>query len=572
MPNSKIENLFNLALSATPTERNEAEDLGVGYNENDNTWEVVVRYNGNLQEIIDMGVVVTPLIGGYAVLTVPEPLINTITGLPQIEYMEKPKSLYFAVQQGKAVSCFNRNLTGRGTIVAILDSGVDYRHPDFINEDGSSRILYIWDQSIAGNPPEGYNIGTEYNNAQINEALLQTNTEDRLRIVPSSDRSGHGTHVLGIAAGNGRASNGRFAGCAPECDIIVVKLGTTRMNAFPMTTELMQGINYIIQKSLELGKPVAINISYGNSYGSHTGRSLLETYINDISNVWKNTIQIGTGNEGATGRHISGILKDSAQTIELIVNEYTPSFSIQIWKNYYDEMDISIIAPDGSSSGIIPVAPGTDRFRVGEAELLIYYGEPTPYSINQEIFIQLIPSDLFFRNGVWKIVLTPRKIINGSYDMWLPSGDALNTGTRFLRPTVNTTLTIPSTASSAISVGAYDSTTDEVAYFTGRGYTRDMVIKPDIVAPGVNITSAAPGGGYEIRSGTSMATPFVTGAASLLMQWGIVEGNDPFLYGEKVKAYFLRGARQLPGYEVWPNPQAGYGALCVAESIPREQY
>lgn len=133
-----------------------------------------------------------------------------------------------------------------------------------------------------------------------------------------------------------------------------------------------------------------------------------------------------------------------------------------------------------------------------------------------------------------------------------------------------TTLTIPSTASGVISVGAYNDSNLAYADFSGRGFTRQTrQVKPDLAAPGVDIITAKAGGGYEAVTGTSFAAPFVTGSAALLMQWGIVDGNDPFLYGEKVKAYLIRGARHLPGYTEWPNERVGYGALCVEESIPK---
>lgn len=575
MQDEKIENQLNMALEATPDERERSSSLNTGYDISDNTWEVVVRYNGGLDELYDMGITVTILNGGYAVLNLNQSLIEEIARLPQIEYIEKPKSLYFEVQQGKSASCFtsvyNRlNLTGRDILVAVIDSGVDYAHPDFINDDGTTRILYLWDQSVSGNPPKGYNMGTEYTAEQINEALRADTLSERNRIVPSRDVSGHGTHVLGIACGNGRASGGKYTGCAPQADIIAVKLGSLRSNAFPMTTELMQGINYVINKAAELNKPVAVNISFGNSYGSHTGTSLIETFIDEISGVYKSVICIGTGNEGAQKRHYHGRISDSEQNVEILVYEYTPAFSIQIWKNYYDDFNVTINAPDGTGSGTISKISGTQRISLYDTEILIYYGEPTPYSLLQEIYIEMIPNGNFFSSGIWSLKFSPVRIVDGDYNIWLPAGAALSTSTSFLVPSAEVTLTIPSTARRAISVGAYNSNTMQPAPFSGRGYPVSLIAgKPEIVAPGVDITSAAPGGSYDVRSGTSMATPFVTGAAALLMQWGIVEGNDPFLYGEKVKAYLINGARQLPGQEETPNPITGFGALCVAESIPR---
>ena len=201
--------------------------------------------------------------------------------------------------------------------------------------------------------------------------------------------------------------------------------------------------------------------------------------------------------------------------------------------------------------------------------ILLYYGKPGPYSVAQEIYLDFIPKENYLEEGLWRIRLTPREIVEGNFDFWLPSASVLSRSTRFLRPSPETTLTIPSTAAGVISVGAYDDAYQSFADFSGRGFTRmTRQVKPDLVAPGVGIITARSGGGYETVTGTSFATPFVTGSAALLMQWGIVDGRDPFLYGEKIKAYLRRGARHLPGYSQWPNPELGFGTLCLSDSIP----
>jgi subtilisin family serine protease len=412
--------------------------------------------------------------------------------------------------------------------------------------------------------------GTLFTQEKINEALAQTSKQAQMRIVPSSDTSGHGTHVAGIAAGNGRASEGRNKGVATESELLIVKLGRPISNSFPSTTQLMTAIDFVIRTALKLGKPVAINLSFGNNYGSHDGRSVLENYIDDATGVWKNSIIIGTGNEGASRTHTGGILQNNkVEVIEMVIGEAIPGMNLQIWKNYFDDVDISIVHPSGRRVGPIQEILGTQQFRLGETEILLYFGEPQPLNSAQEVYFEFIPTRDFISSGVWKIELTPKKIVVGNYDMWLPATATIGKQSGFLFPMPELTLTTPSTALNAISVGAYDARTDSVASFSGRGYTRDgSYIKPDLVAPGVDITSASPGGGYTVRSGTSMATPFVTGAAALLMQWGIVQGNDPYLYGEKMRAYLIKGTRPLAAFLEYPNPQVGYGALCVRDSIP----
>lgn len=576
----KLENLLNLALDADQGERERSEELDVGYDKEENVWELIVKYSGTLEAVRQTARSVTELLNGYAVIVIEEERIGQLAQLPEVEFIEKPKKLYFQTDVGRQVSCIDivqdmpLSLRGKGTLIGIVDSGIDYENAEFRNEDGTTRIVSLWDQSVNGRPPAGYLAGTEYTREQIDAALATEDKEVRRQMVKTSDVSGHGTAVAGIAAGNGRGSEGRrFRGAAPEAELIIVKMGAPREGGFPRTTELMRGVDYIVRKAVELRRPVAINISFGNTYGSHDGTSLVERFLNDIADMWKNVICIGSGNEGASAGHVSGkVRRQISETVELAVQQREPALSIQIWKSYVDEMGVSVISPSGRQAGPFYEFLGAQRYILGDTELLIYYGEPKPYSVKQEIYLSLLPGKQYIESGVWKIVLTPGRIVDGEYQMWLPTQTSLNMGTAFLQPNSMSTLTIPSTASLAVTVAAYDARTFSHADFSGRGpagmYEGENVLKPDIAAPGVRVTAPVPGGGYQSFSGTSFAAPFVTGSAALLMEWGIVRGNDPYLYGEKVKAYLRKGAKQLAGYERWPNALLGYGALCVRDSLP----
>ena len=581
MDSQKIENQLNLALDTPEQQRERTLNLNVGFDEVTREWELIVRYNTGLQPVAEqVGFRYVELLNNYAVITIPENRINLLSRFTEIEFIEKPKRLFYEVSYGRSISCVPQVerapflLTGRGVLVGVVDSGIDYSHPDFRNNDGSSRILAFWDQTVRPTgdlaPPEGYVEGTLFTQERINEALAQTSRQAQMTIVPSVDTSGHGTHVAGIAAGNGRGSGGRNRGVATESELVVVKLGRPIQNSFPSTTQLMTAVDFIIRTALLVGRPVAINMSFGNNYGSHDGRSLLESYLNDAAGVWKNNIIVGTGNEGASRTHTGGVLRNNQVEIkELVVGEAIPGINLQIWKNYFDSFEVSIIHPNGRRIGPIPEILGTQQFRLGETEILLYFGEPQPHNSSQEIYFEFIPIRDYVNSGIWRIELTPRNIVVGDYNMWLPATATIGRQSGFLLPGPEFTITIPSTAARVISVGAYDPRTDSLAPFSGRGFLQvGLPIKPDLVAPGVDITSASPGGGYSVRSGTSMATPFVTGAAALLMQWGIVEGNDPFLYGEKMRAYLIRGTRELAAFSVYPNAQVGYGALCVRDSIP----
>ena len=597
----KIENQLNLALSITEEERQKSESLDIGYDLEEKEWELIVKYSGTLERVRTRAVYVTELTGGYAIIQIKESQIKELAAFPEVEFIEKPKSLYFQIENGRRVSCIDEvqaapffssigqeglednqqkkqsfPLLGKDVLIGIVDSGIDYENPDFRNADGTTRILALWDQTLQnGKPPQEYHIGTEFTSEQINEALRMEVREERYRIVPSRDTSGHGTAVAGIAAGNGRGSkNGKYRGAAPEAGLLIVKMGGAGETGFPRTTQLMRGVDYIVRKAEELKKPVAINISFGNTYGSHDGTSLLERYLNTVSERWKNVICVGSGNEGTTAGHAAGEYRKGVMTeVQLAVQQREKSFSLQIWKSYVDEVAITIVDPSGNHSGRLEEKEGTQRIQIGETELLVYYGEPKPYSVRQEIYISFLPQNEFVTAGVWKIQMMPGQVVDKLWQMWLPVQNALNIGTAFLKPDSYTTLTIPSTASLVITVAAYNALTFSYADFSGRGpaqiYEGENANKPDLAAPGVRVMAPVAGGGYAEFTGTSFATPFVTGSAALLMEWGIVKGNDPYLYGEKVKAYLRRGARQIPGYERWPNGELGYGRLCLSESIPK---
>jgi minor extracellular serine protease Vpr len=569
-----VDNQLNLALDVPESVRERTLDLDVGFQPETNTWELIVKYSGSLDRIRqELNIGVVELSGGYAIITIPENLIDILTGYEEIIFIEKPKRLFYEVNEGRLASCINPvqqapySLFGEGVLIAVIDSGIDYSHPDFRNDDGTTRIAALWDQTIPGSPPQGFRIGTLYTREQINEAL-QLPMPQRLDVVPSTDLSGHGTHVAGIAAGNGRASSGLYRGVASSSELLIVKLGESVGSSFPRTTQLMEALEFAVQYAISVGKPLAVNISFGNNYGSHSGRSILESFIDDISNMGRTGIVIGTGNEGAEGNHAQGILQmGSVEIVDFTISNFEFSLNLQIWKNYYDHFDITIVAPNGVRVGPIPSILGTQQFQVAQTEILLYYGKPTPFNAQQEIYIEFIPTNRYINSGVWRIELVPRQIVVGNYDMWLPTGGVKSPATRFLLSSEYTTLTIPSTAFRAISVGAYNAFTGSYAPFSGRGFTRDQGIKPDIVAPGVNINSCAPGGGYSRRSGTSMAAPFVTGSAALLMEWGIIQGNDPYMYGEKLKAYLIDGARPLRIETVYPNRTLGYGALCLENTF-----
>lgn len=559
----KFENQLNLALDLSEEERERSKDLDAGYDKETDQWEIIFRYAGTLDTIRWSDTTrIEPLSMGYAIAYIKEDELEAFGANEQVIYIEKPKNLLLSRQPSIAASCMLSvknpplSLTGRGVFVAVIDTGIDIFHPDFIDENGDTKIYALWDQTVKGSPPKPFLNGNLYTKEEINKVLHSESGRYDFR---SRDRSGHGTHVDSICAG--------INGVAPEAELIVVKLGDTREKGFPRTTQLMTALQYVINEASQAGRPVAVNISYGHNYGDHRGNSLLERFISQIAQQWKCTICIGTGNEGNSGKHKQGKLIKEEQKILLDIAPFEQNLNLQIWKDFVDELRIQLESPSGISYEITD-QQGKSQYAYGNTIVFVYNGYPTPYNVRQEIFLSFIVQEgNHIESGQWNLTLIPRNIRNGEYQMWLPVSLGSNQETRFLEPDKEFTLTIPSTAEKVISAGAYDVRYQSYADFSGRGDQRYGVKKPDLVAPGVGILAAAPGGGENSLSGTSMATPFVTGAAALLMEWGIIRKNDPYLYGERIKAYFHKGARKMNGFLDYPNNEIGYGKLCVAASL-----
>ena len=522
-----------------------------------NVEEVIVQYVGDAKEVFQArDIEYQVLLGGYAIIRVTVEQLQQLRQDERILYIERPEALYYESDIRKQEAWLEfvckpqLELTGRGVIMAYLDSGIDYRHPEFINQEGKSRIITILDLSRE--------VVYEYNQEIINEALSLNLTEAR-KLVPELDYSGHGTHVAGIGSGN--------SGVAPGSDIIMVKLGSGGMDV-SNTANLMRGIDFVVREALRREQPIVINISYGNSYGAHNGSSMVEQYLETVLNYGKVTIVVGAGNEGSARGHFSGIITGEMEMVELSIGEFQPRMYIQLWKRYEDELRIEVVPPGGRGVEI-DISSGIRRYTLAEDELVVGIYGPTPRQRYQEIVIEIVPLNDYVQEGIWRFLVSSVIEKEVRFDMWLPVSEGLSPLTGFVKSSPDITITIPGTASRVITVGAYDTRFNQVAAFSGRGYTWNSgEIKPDLVAPGVGIVSASIGGGYTAKSGTSMAAPFVAGGAALLMEWGIVLNNDQFLYADKVKAYLVKGARPLNEGEVYPNPLAGNGRVCVEESFP----
>lgn len=595
MESEKLEDILQLSLSSTKEQRERSDVLNVGVLDGGTVRELIVKYSGSLDRLREQGIEAEELLAGYAVVRLPEEKIGTLTDFWEVEYVEMPKNLQTGLYEAKRVSCIlpltgsmaggsraesgnqaergsqiengsraGKGLGGKGILVAVLDSGIDYFLEDFRNGDGSSRIAFLWDQEL----------GREFSKEELDAALAEKSREAAYEKIPSIDRSGHGTAVAAIAAGSNPSA--LLRGVAPEATLLIVKL-SQKQNGYPHTLQLMQAVSWALKKARLLGMPLAVNISFGNSYGPHDGSSLLTRFLDNASESGRTIICVGSGNEGASGGHFSGrLFEGEEQAAEIAVGEYERTLNIQVWKDYADEIDILLTSPSGQTAAVQYGARGRLDVILGQTEALIYAGEPSPYSVRQEIFFDLLAVGEFVEAGIWKVRLIPKKIVSGAVQMYLPGAQARSADTRFVRPDAELTLTVPSTAQKVITVGAMQPYYEAYADFSGRGErmsAQNRLVfaetKPDLTAPGVDLLVPAAGGGSRSVTGTSFAAPLVTGTAALLMEWGIVRGNDRYLYGEKVKAYLRRGARPLRGEREVPNERAGYGALCASQSLPQ---
>ena len=536
------------------------DELGYKYETEGGNIELTILYRGTPEQtkafIEGLGGSFQDLDFNFAVVTIPSQRLEELAASPTIQYIELPKSLYQQDQESNRVSCIfqlspNYEVSGEGVLVGFIDSGIDYTHPAFMNSAGTTRIEYIYDLSTGGNI---------YNKQMIDEAIKAPNPYS---IVPSTDSTGHGTHVAGIACAGGKI-NQMYRGAAPNASIAMVKAAR---GVAVLSSQIMQGIKFLLDKSKELNMPLVINISLSTNDGAHNGSSLLEQYIRTVANLERVSIVIAAGNEGDAGHHIGRELaKTQRETFNIASDER--SIVMNLYKSILPNISINIINPTGQSSGAVTIQEGYIQGGIGRDRYDIYASGAKPFELNSEIKIILSTRNEFLLTGVWTLEINILNEYTGQYSIWLPVIEGLNPGTKFLEPNQFNTLGIPATVDNIIAVGSYNYRTNNLSSFSGRGdLSWQGVIRPDLTAPGEDIAGPVPNGGYDNKTGTSMATPQVAGICALMMQWGIVKGNDPYLFGQRLKYYLIRGAKRRRTDVTYPNPSWGYGEVCVFESL-----
>lgn len=469
------------------------------------------------------------------------------------------------------------SLSGKGVLVGFLDSGIDYTHPAFRNENGTTRILRIWDQTIQdGTPPAGLNYGSEYTDEMINSALF---SPDPFQIVPSRDETGHGTAVAGIACGS-PDSGADFTGAAPESSILFVKLKPAKQylrNYFLIPdaadayqeSDLMLGIRYLTDVSRQLRMPLVICISLGTNQGDHTGNTPLEEVLTSAQFNAGVYVVTGTGNEAGMGHHYLGRISSQGEVvdIELLVDQPTRGFSIEFWADAPELYSIGFTSPLGET--IQPIQPRNDttldfRFLLEESRIFLTYGIVEMQTGSQLALLR-------FQNpsqGIWRIRIVNKTFINGTFHLWLPITGLVDPEIRFYAPNSDTTLVIPSCAAALVSASTYNAFNSSLFINSGRGFTRNNLIKPDFAAPGVDLTAPRVGqaGGYTAMTGSCASSALTAGAAALFVEGGLRQEQPRYFTAEEIKSLFLRGTMRSNIY-TYPNREWGYGTMNVYETF-----
>lgn len=508
----------------------------------------------------------------------------TSTGDYFFSYRSIPK-LYGLMQEGGSIGGFDPNsliesgitqiqreplaLTGRGVVICIIDTGIDYTSPVFRNADGSSRILAIWDQTIqTGEPPEGFQYGTEYTREEINRALQ---AEDPYSIVPSRDDIGHGSSLASAAAGSRLSGGFSFQGAAPDADIVVVKLKQCkqylrRFYLIPQNVpayqenDIMLAVQYADGFAETFRRPVVMCLGLGTNYGDHTGSSPLGRYLSAIAVKRSRAVVVAGGNEGNAGHHFQGRLGSPASggansmDVEVRVSDGAEGFFLELWGSLPDIFNVSIRTPGGER---VPAV----RLGLRDAITYSFIYERSKVTIAGFLVESASGEELVWIRvqdptpGIWTFRVEAADIHNGDFNMWLPITQFLSAPVYFTEPSPYITLTEPSLSSRVICVSTYNAANGSFYVDSGRGFSRCGAIRPDFAAPGVNVSTV---NGRESES--SLAAAITAGAVAQFMQWAVVEQNNSVVESQEIKNYLIRGASRDADM-IYPNREWGYGRL-----------
>lgn len=551
----------------------------------------ILYYFGNIEDAfkrVDYAFVysVGPL---FTIATVKKGMIDSLLeDVNEIYYAEKsyPYTLsglekVNSLSEYKFINEENPTLNGEGVIVGIISTGIEYLNKRFTTESNNSRIIAIWDQTIEGGkgPLVPLSYGSEFSKEDIDNAIkAKALGNDPYSIVKHKDEVGYGTAVAGIVGGRKLYLEDPFISVAPKCEFAIVKLkeakkSTLEVNGVEETgvpvyesTDIRFAIVYLAQLQIKENKPMVIYLSVGTNVGGHDGASPMELFIDYYANRRGLEIVTDTGSQGDTETHTSGVIQKTGdeKTIEINVDVNQKNIYVAIWFTRPDKVSIGIIPPTGSPIKRIPpvLLNGEEiLIDIGDSRASIQFYLSTTNGIQ---YVTILIRNV--NSGIWKINVIGDYIVEGSYDAWLYQRELLSQGTKFMNPDPFVTLTIPSTSNTTSTTSYFDSETGIAVAKSGKGYTRDGRIEPEVSSPGTNILTTWLNEENISVSGASAAAAIITGAIALILQWGIVDGNDKNLYSPKIKTYLIRGVVREPNIE-YPNKEYGYGRLSIDKLI-----
>jgi len=495
------------------------------------------------------------------------PFLYTPTSTTSLE-----KSGITTVQRNPFLALF-----GRGVLVAVVDTGIDYNHPAFKYNDGTTRILSIWDQTVqSGTVPDTFTFGSEYSREQINAAL---SSEDPLALVPTTDPIGHGTAIASVLAGTPNEAES-FSGVVPQADIVVIKLKEAKQNLkniffVPENTlcyqesDIVLGIRYAFSVSERYKRPLVVCIALGSNQGGHDGRGTIDSYIDYLTLLPGIGVCVSAGNEGNRQRHYFNSTTEAPyyNDFELRVGSNDKMLSMEIWSYAPARLSVDISSPNRESTQpVFPTFNQCRRFSFIFNETVIYVNN---FIFEEENGDQLIL--LRFNNlipGIWYLRVQNIETEGFAFHSWLPSGDMISNETYFLNSNPDTTITSPGNGRHQLTVTAYNDTNNSILPESSRGYTRIGEIKPDLAAPGYQLTCAVRGGQYGTVTGTGAAAAHTAGIVAMVLEWAIVRGNYPRMTGNNVNRLLISGAVRSSG-NVYPNNIWGYGQVDVNRLFER---
>ena len=541
----------------------------------------VAQYQGDIisQSIKNPYIYATIIDDKYAIVSIPvNNSIDTIQkDIPAIVFIKR--GYIYTLETITVMTAANINLLhldnplslfGNGVLVGLVDTGIDYLNPEFMFKNGETRIHRIWDQTLPTDTTnQNVPFGVEYTKEQITDAINASKSGGNpYDIVNSKDTIGHGTSMAGVIGATG--INPNLQGAAPNCEFAVVKLAPyinpplkTRENLpiFDLTS-ISSAITYLVNYALNINTPMVVYIPLGSNLGNHNGEGILEDIIDTLSINRGIVMVTGSGNQANKGYHTSGMLSNPGDfnNVQLYISPEQKNLLLEFWISEPHKLSLSILSPSGESTGVIPStlnSQDTNTFIFEQTTAKISYSIPEQLSGDELITVFLDN----IQSGTWTFKLNADYTLNGVFNAWIPQEGITVGNTQFLSPIPYNTVTSLGTSKYIITVACYNQNNDNIVISSGTASLNNIINVLDLAAGGVNVqTIGANSTTISIVNGTSVSAAVVAGACALLLEWGIINGNDPNIYSQSIKYYLTGGTRKRSG-DVYPNPQWGFGIL-----------